>query len=426
MNTIFWYRCLMVFILVLAGFIGIQACSADTVTTTVTTLATPVVTSSLPVEEPSLKATIAPIHTKEPEVKPPVDNTPKPTGTPGETPVQLPSPRPVVTSVTPTLTETPVGTGNNETAETYYQWGRAYADVGNCAAALTEFEKAIAREPYYVDAWYHRAVCYEKQGMYDEAYDSYRFLLTIDPQFFSSRENITASNLTVNITPGMLPPGMNGEIPFMSTPLFWILIGIGVGGLVISGLVIYHIRSRLPEHGTGVISRSSSGPVSEKDLTHIADQVMKCYYGDRNILIQVLKLAIEIAREGREGKAVGTAFVLGDSDAVLERSRQLILNPLAGHKPSERLITNADMRENIKELSLLDGAFVIREDGTVEAAGRYISIDTSKVKLSKGFGTRHVSVAAITQETRAIGIVVSESGGQVRIMAKGRIIFETC
>jgi DNA integrity scanning protein DisA with diadenylate cyclase activity len=89
------------------------------------------------------------------------------------------------------------------------------------------------------------------------------------------------------------------------------------------------------------------------------------------------------------------------------------------------MITNPDMRENIKELSLLDGAFVIREDGTVEAAGRYISIDTSNVRLSKGFGTRHVSVAAITQETKAIGIVVSESGGQVRIMARGRIILET-
>ena len=88
-------------------------------------------------------------------------------------------------------------------------------------------------------------------------------------------------------------------------------------------------------------------------------------------------------------------------------------------------LLQSDMRENIKELSLLDGAFVIREDGTVEAAGRYISIDTSKVKLSKGLGTRHVSVAAITQETKAIGIVVSESGGVVRLMAKGKIILET-
>ncbi|WP_250545290.1 diadenylate cyclase [Methanospirillum purgamenti] len=31
----------------------------------------------------------------------------------------------------------------------------------------------------------------------------------------------------------------------------------------------------------------------------------------------------------------------------------------------------------------------------------------------------------MTQETKAIGIVVSESGGQVRIMARGRIILET-
>ena len=110
---------------------------------------------------------------------------------------------------------------------------------------------------------------------------------------------------------------------------------------------------------------------------------------------------------------------------MLARSRQLILNPLAGHCEEERLITNPDMRENVKELSQVDGAFVITESGVVEAAGRYVSIDTSRVRLPKGFGTRHVSVAAITQETKAVGIVVSESGGMVRVFAKGKVIAET-
>lgn len=432
MNAIFWYRYLMVFILIFFGFAGIQGCLAEQVGTADTNTVTPIITSPLPLEEVTTKATIAPIHTKEPEVKPPVDNPLKPGVTPTvQIPVQSPSPRPSTTQTsvpTPSETATTSAPGNNETAETYYQWGRAYQDVGNCGAALDEFEKAIARDPYYADAWYQRAVCYEKQGLYDEAYDSYRFLLTIDPQYFSTKENISSSNLTSNITPGFLPPGPDSGLPFMAAPLFWIIIGIGVGGLIISGLVIYHIRNirkQLPDQAQ-VLTRTSSGPVSEKDLAKIADQVMSVYHGDRNVLVQVLKLAIEIAREGREGKPVGTAFVLGDSDEVLQRSRQLILNPLAGHSPAERRITNKDMRENMKELSLMDGAFVIREDGTVEAAGRYISIDTSNVKLSKGFGTRHVSVAAITQETKAIGIVVSESGGQVRIMAGGRIVLETC
>ncbi len=110
---------------------------------------------------------------------------------------------------------------------------------------------------------------------------------------------------------------------------------------------------------------------------------------------------------------------------MLERSRQLILNPVEGHSDVERMITNPDMRENIKELSLVDGAFVIRGDGVVVAAGRYISIDTGSVDLPKGFGTRHVSVAAITGETKAAGIVVSESGGVVRIFLDGRMVAET-
>jgi DNA integrity scanning protein DisA with diadenylate cyclase activity len=253
--------------------------------------------------------------------------------------------------------------------------------------------------------------------MYDEAYDSYRFLLTIEPGFFSDNKNVTKP-LTSNISPGEFPKPP-GEESVMNGPFFWILIGTGVGGLIISGLVLYHIRRRPAPDGTVVLTRQSTGPVTNEELSAIADQIAEYYDGDKEICMQVIKLAIEIAREGREGKPVGTAFVLGDSDAVLERSRQLILNPLAGHSSTDRKITNPDMRENIKELALLDGAFVIREDGTVEAAGRYISIDTSNVQLSKGFGTRHVSVAAITQETKAIGIVVSESGGQVRIMAEG-------
>ena len=181
------------------------------------------------------------------------------------------------------------------------------------------------------------------------------------------------------------------------------------------------------ESGAITVSTRSvqTNPGAFPDLDEIAGVVAPYYSGDLEIFKALMRIAIEIAREGREGKPIGTAFILGDCDAVLERSRQLILNPVAGHSEDERLVTSSDMRENIKELSLVDGAFVIRENGIVEAAGRYISIDTSGVRLPKGFGTRHVSVAAITQETDAIGIVVSESGGLVRVFAQGNVIVET-
>lgn len=138
----------------------------------------------------------------------------------------------------------------------------------------------------------------------------------------------------------------------------------------------------------------------------------------------VLHICVEIAREGREGKKLGTAFIIGDADAVLERSRQLILNPFEGHPPGERMVTNPDIKEMIKELAQLDGAFVVRGDGQIEAAARYITVDTSRAGVPKGLGTRHSSIAAITLDTHAVGIVLSQSGGKISIFRNGRIVQE--
>lgn len=55
-----------------------------------------------------------------------------------------------------------------------------------------------------------------------------------------------------------------------------------------------------------------------------------------DVVESLLELAIEIAREGREGTRVGTVFTLGDEDSVLARSRPLILDPLLGHPESAR------------------------------------------------------------------------------------------
>lgn len=136
----------------------------------------------------------------------------------------------------------------------------------------------------------------------------------------------------------------------------------------------------------------------------------------------VLQACIEIGREGREGKTIGTSFLIGDSEEVLKRSRQLILNPFSGHPPDMRNISAPDVREMLKEYALLDGAFVVSGNGLLEAAGRYITVDTSLISLPKGMGTRHSSVAALTFVTDAIGFVVSESGGKVSIMKKGKIV----
>jgi len=140
------------------------------------------------------------------------------------------------------------------------------------------------------------------------------------------------------------------------------------------------------------------------------------------VLRAVLSLALEIAHEGREGKPVGTSFIIGDTKHVMDNSKQFVLNPFYGHHEAERWITDESMRENIKEFAQLDGAFVITGEGLVEAAGRNITVDTSDVRIPKGMGARHASVAGMTLATDSIGVVVSQSGGRISIMKQGEII----
>ena len=153
-----------------------------------------------------------------------------------------------------------------------------------------------------------------------------------------------------------------------------------------------------------------------KDLV-VADSDVK-----EDVFDAVFHICTEISIEGREGKPVGTTFLIGDTKNVLEKSRQIILNPFEGHKPEARFVMNPELKENIKALAQLDGAFVITGDGFVESVGRYITVDTSNVKLPGGMGTRHNSVAAITQVTKTVGIVVSQSGGVITIFRNGQIL----
>src|SRR3954462_3076754 len=88
-------------------------------------------------------------------------------------------------------------------------------------------------------------------------------------------------------------------------------------------------------------------------------------------LMAVTDLAIEIAREGREGRKVGTLFTVGSEAAVLQRSRCLILDPLLGHPRDARRLEQPGTRETIKELAQLHGGFVISGDGCALSACRY-------------------------------------------------------
>jgi DNA integrity scanning protein DisA with diadenylate cyclase activity len=146
------------------------------------------------------------------------------------------------------------------------------------------------------------------------------------------------------------------------------------------------------------------------------------------ILEAVVSVAQEIAAEGREGQHVGTTFVIGAKDEILRYTRQIIINPFRHYPPEERRITDVGLKETIKNFAQLDGAFVIDENGVIETAGAMISNTIPLVEPVEmpGFGTRHTSAATLTKAIGCIAIVVSSSGGAVRIFKEGKMLMRVC
>ncbi|MCS7016526.1 MAG: diadenylate cyclase [Gemmatales bacterium] len=136
----------------------------------------------------------------------------------------------------------------------------------------------------------------------------------------------------------------------------------------------------------------------------------------------VVDVATEIGREGREGKPVGTMFVVGDHRKVLLRSRPIGFDPVRGYSRKERNLRDHWVRESVKEIAKLDGAIIVNKDGTIEAAARFIEVKADGINLGKGLGARHWTAAAISKITNAIAVTVSESTGVVRLFQKGEIV----
>ena len=154
------------------------------------------------------------------------------------------------------------------------------------------------------------------------------------------------------------------------------------------------------------------GPVCER---------AECTAARRRTLEEVIQLAVEIAREGREGRKIGTLFVVGDTKRVLARSRPLILDPLYGHPPELLHVERPEFRETVKELAQLDGAFVVDDDGTFASAGLFVDVDLADpATFIAGLGTRHAAGASISKTTNATAVVVSQSS-VVRVFSGGEL-----
>jgi DNA integrity scanning protein DisA with diadenylate cyclase activity len=143
------------------------------------------------------------------------------------------------------------------------------------------------------------------------------------------------------------------------------------------------------------------------------------------VFARVLDIALRFAVEGREGKPIGTTFVLGEPSQLEKHTRALILNPFAGHARKARNVHSAELVESLRELASLDGAFIIDGKGVVEQAAVYLDAPLSKqVKVPKGLGARHTAAAAVSSAADAVSIVISESSGIVTVFARGAVVLE--
>lgn len=139
------------------------------------------------------------------------------------------------------------------------------------------------------------------------------------------------------------------------------------------------------------------------------------------VMERVLGIAMELAVEGREGKPVGCLFVIGDAEKIRPHTKPLILNPFYGYKGEDRNILNPFMDETLKELSTIDGAFIIHGDGVLESAGTLLHIHDFNHKLPGGLGSRHAAAAAISMASDSIAICVSSSG-QITLFRRGEML----
>jgi DNA integrity scanning protein DisA with diadenylate cyclase activity len=159
--------------------------------------------------------------------------------------------------------------------------------------------------------------------------------------------------------------------------------------------------------------------ISSSDLPIISEIAMP------EVFDTLLNLALELSSEGKEGrKPAGTIFVLGKHEDVLKFSHPMVINPFQGYPEGERNILDPGLKETVKEFSSIDGAFIIREDGVLLAAGRHLDASGENIEIPLGLGSRHRAAAGITSLTDALAIVISEETGGVRIFHHGKIFME--
>src|SRR5215217_4204020 len=265
--------------------------------------------------------------------------------------------------------------------------------------------------------WEMHDLLYERQGeLGEEDLTRYAAELGLDLRRFE--EDLTNDHHAWHIEEDRLGGDRAGV---RGTPTLFVNGVRYTGTLDLEGLL-----AAVDEAAGGSVAPLGEGGVAERigPLAHLLDEVCSERRGVNNrTLRRVVNLAVEIAREGREGRKIGTLFVVGDSEAVLEHSRPMILDPLYGHPHESKRIEDPNLHEVLKELAQLDGAFVVSDEGVVLSAARYIDATSNHLELPLGLGSRHVAAASVSSRTDAVSVAVSESS-TVRMLDDGELVAE--
>ena len=265
--------------------------------------------------------------------------------------------------------------------------------------------------------WEMHDLLYERQGELGEV-DLMRYAAELGLDLRRFEEDLSNDHQAWRIEEDRLGGTRAGV---RGTPAFFVN-GVRYAGTVdLDGLLV-----AVEEAASSSSASLGEGSVVERrgPLAHLLDEVCSERRGVNNrTLRRVVNLAVEIAREGREGRKIGTLFVVGDSEAVLKHSRPMILDPLYGHPHESKRIDDPNLRETLKELAQLDGAFVVSNEGVVLSAARYIDAVSNHLEVPLGLGSRHVAAASVSSRTDAVAVAVSESS-TVRMFDDGEVVSE--
>jgi DNA integrity scanning protein DisA with diadenylate cyclase activity len=184
--------------------------------------------------------------------------------------------------------------------------------------------------------------------------------------------------------------------------------------------VVVAIGQGLPGYGGDFLVLMDIQPEAAKVSLHELIPVPKSV--ERDTLAAALDVACRIGRAAKRGKRIGALFIIGDSRNVLKSGCQLVFNPFRGYSCAKRDLTQSEIHEMLVELAKLDGAFVVRGDGYIEAGGIYLAHGGVSVDVPQGLGARHMAAATTTARTNAVAVVVSATDGNVRIFCEGKLV----